>query len=292
MTNDFSSNRLVAGFFIEYTYKHKIPCAAAKFGHACSHGLLRGRNVKKLEQGGMEEKMTGEITKYFDHSFIILLTLILMAIGILYQVAIGVIYQRMIQATDTLSGTENKLLVQCKERFVNSYKLNGGVANISVFVDKFINRIRVCGMSMNFMKHLSGQLMLAGVFVAGFGVCKGIIEGRGFIEVLPFYIISLLGIYLYLSIMSIVDMPNRRKMLKTNITDYLENTVAQRLEHGIMEKEKLLWELAQEKEADMLKKDEDVWEGEELERTKTPVFTPDETRELEELLRGIIANKV
>ena len=241
--------------------------------------------------------MANGITKYFDHSFIILLTLILMAIGILYQVAIGVIYQKMIQATDTLSGTENKLLTQCKERFINSYKLNGGVANISVFVDKFINRIRVCGMSMSFMKHLSGQLMLAGVFVAGFGVCKGIIEGRRFVELLPFYIISLLGIYLYLSIMSIVDMPNRRKMLKTNITDYLENTVAQRLEHGIMEKEKLLWELAQEKEANIENKtkgvwEEDVWEGEELEKVKKPVFTADETRELEELLRGIIANKV
>lgn len=236
--------------------------------------------------------MASEITKYFDHSFIILLTLILMAIGILYQVAIGVIYQKMIQATDTLSGTENKLLTQCKERFINCYKLNGGVANISVFVDKFINRIRVCGMSMSFMKHLSGQLMLAGVFVAGFGVCKGIIEGRRFVELLPFYIISLLGIYLYLSIMSIVDMPNRRKMLKTNITDYLENTVAQRLEHGIMEKEKLLWELAQEKEANIVNKEEDIWEGEELEKVKKPVFTADETRELEELLRGIIANKV
>ena len=236
--------------------------------------------------------MTNELMKYLDHSFIIFLTLVLMAVGILYQAAIGIIYQKMIQATDTLSGTENKLLAQCKERFVNSYKLNGGVANISVFVDKFINRIRVFGMSMNFMKHLSGQLMLAGVFVAGFGVCKGIIEGRKFIELLPFYIISLLGIYLYLSIMSIVDMPNRRKMLKTNITDYLENTVAQRLEHGIMEKEKLLWEIAQEKDARLSDKEEDVWEGEELEKVKTPVFTADETRELEELLRGIIFDKV
>ena len=239
--------------------------------------------------------MANEVMKYFDHSFIIVLTLILMAIGILYQVAIGVIYQKMIQATDTLSGMENKLLTQCKERFVNSYKLNGGVPNISVFVDKFINRIRVLGMSMSFMKHLSGQLMLAGVFVAGFGVCKGIVEGRGFIDLLPFYIISLLGIYLYLSITSIVDMPNRRRMLKTNITDYLENTVAQRLEHGLMEKEKLLWELAQEKDANIGVKDEylpkDV-EVETFEKTKEPVFSAEETRELEELLRGIIANKV
>lgn len=238
--------------------------------------------------------MAKEIIKYFDHSFIIVLTLILMGIGILYQVAIGIIYQKMIQATDTLSGMENKLLIQCKERFVNCYKLNGGVANIPVFVDKFINRIRVLGMSMSFMKHLSGQLMLAGVFVAGFGVCKGIVEGRGFVDLLPFYIISLLGIYLYLSIVSIVDMPNRRKMLKTNITDYLENTVAQRLEHGIMEKEKLLWELAQEKDANIKDKEEDVQEGDmqEPEKRRTPVFTDEETRELEELLRGIIANKV
>ena len=151
-----------------------------------------------------------------------LLTLVFMAIGILYQVAIGVIYQRMIQQADTLSGTDNKLLKQCKERFINCYKLNGGVSNIPVFVDKYINRIRVLGMSINFMKHLSGQLMLAGVFVAGFGVFSGIIEGHRFVDLLPYYIISLFGIYLYLSAMSIVDMPGRRRMLKTNLTDYLK----------------------------------------------------------------------
>ena len=62
----------------------------------------------------MEEIMANEVMKYFDHSFIVVLTLTLMAIGVLYQVAIGIIYQKMIQATDTLSGMENKLLVQCK----------------------------------------------------------------------------------------------------------------------------------------------------------------------------------
>jgi hypothetical protein len=204
-----------------------------------------------------------------------------MVIGILYQIVIGFTYQRMIQAADTMSGVESKLLCQCKERFVNCYKLNGGVANISVFVDKYINRIRILGMSVNFMKHLSGQLMLAGVFMAGFGVCKGIVEGRKFVDLLPFYIISLFGIYLYLSVMSVVDMSNRRKILKTNLVDYLENTVAQRLEHGIMEKEKLLWELAQEKAKETDKGDE-----------KASAFSAEEANELEELLKNIIGNKV
>jgi hypothetical protein len=216
---------------------------------------------------------------YLNQPFIILLTLILMAVAILCQTAIGIIYQRLIHQADTLSGVDSKLLKRCKERFVNCYKLNGGVANISVFVDKYINRIKVCGMSINFMKHLSGQLMLAGVFMAGFGVCKGIVEGRRFVDLLPFYIISLFGIYLYLSVVSIVDMASRRNALKVNLMDYLENTVAKRLEQGIAEKDRLIWEMSDNKEQ----------EKEALHESDT--FSQDEANELEELLKTIIGNK-
>lgn len=232
--------------------------------------------------------MINNFFTYFNHSFITILTVVLLLVGIILQASIGIMYQQMIQASDTLAGTNNKLLSQCKERFINCYKLNGGVPNISVFVDKFINRIRFCGMSTGFIKHLSGQLMLAGVFVAGFGVCKGIIEGRGFINILPFYIISLFGIYLYLSIMSMVDMSARRKMLKTNLMDYLENTVAQRLEHGLLEKEKLLFELAQERNA---KSEKQQLKEKADEKSKEIAFSREEALELEELLRAFMGNK-
>jgi hypothetical protein len=201
-----------------------------------------------------------------------------MAIGILCQIAIGVIYQRLIHDADTLSGVDSRLLKRCKERFVNCYKLNGGVANVSVFVDKYINRIRILGMSINFIKHLSGQLMLAGVFMAGFGVCKGIVEGHRFADLLPFYIISLFGIYLYLSVMSMVDIANRKNALKTNLMDYLENTVAKRLEQGMAEKDRLLGEISNK---DVQKSAPD----------DAYAFSQDEADELEELLRTIIGNK-
>jgi hypothetical protein len=203
-----------------------------------------------------------------------------MALGILCQVAIGVIYQRLIHDADTLYGVEGRLLTKCKERFINCYKLNGGVANISVFVDKYINRIRVLGMSINFIKHLSGQITLAGVFMAGFGVCKGIVEGRNFVELLPFYIISLFGIYLYLSVMSMVDMPAKRNALKVNLVDYLENTVAKRLEQGMADNQKLLREVSNNKTEE--KNTTDLQDNE--------VFSSDDARELEELLKTIIGN--
>lgn len=220
-----------------------------------------------------------------NQSLIMAIAITLMAIGVLYQVAIGVAYQRMIQATDTMLGTDNKLLKQCKERFIQCYKLNGGVSNIPIFVDKYINRIRFMGMSVNFIKHLSGQIMMAGVFVAGFGVCKGIVEGKRFIDLLPFYIVSLFGIYLFLSVSSIVDMPGRRKILKINLTDYLENHIAERLEHGIGDKEKLQWELEQERETTRKSRNtRPVYDDEEAEVS----FTEKEAKELEELLKSFM----
>ena len=42
-----------------------------------------------------------------NQSFIMAMAVIFMALGILYQVVIGVLYQRMIQSTDTLSGGDN-----------------------------------------------------------------------------------------------------------------------------------------------------------------------------------------
>ena len=56
-----------------------------------------------------------------NQSFIMAMAVIFMALGILYQVVIGVLYQRMIQSTDTLSGGDNKLLGQCKERFIQMF---------------------------------------------------------------------------------------------------------------------------------------------------------------------------
>ncbi|MDE5891294.1 MAG: hypothetical protein K2H45_00065, partial [Acetatifactor sp.] len=79
-----------------------------------------------------------------------------MICSILMRVGLGLMYLHLIHETDNMASTRNRQLKQCKLKFANCYQLNNGIANVPVFVDKFINRIRVCGMSMNFMKHLSG----------------------------------------------------------------------------------------------------------------------------------------
>lgn len=208
------------------------------------------------------------MSAFTEQTLLIVVLLLLLVFSILLQIIIGVLFQNMITETDNMSATDNKILKQCKLKFANCYQMNQGVPNISVFVDKFINRIKFGWFTIPTISHLSGQLMLLSVFTAGVGACRGIIKGYSITEILPFYIISFSGLYLYFSISSIVDIKGRTRVLKVNIIDYLENHMVSRLS--------------------MPELDLSLQEDKPSEKEKN-VFSKKDERELEELLREFLA---
>lgn len=152
-----------------------------------------------------------------------------MAISLFLRILLGTLYRNMIKEADNMASTNNKMLKQCKLKFAHCYQLSNGVANISVFVDKFISRLRLGRLSFNMMYHLSGQAMLLSVVFSGAGICKSIAKGKTLGDILPFYIVSLLGLYLYFSVSAVMDIRGKRRILKVNLVDYLENHLAPRI---------------------------------------------------------------
>ena len=155
--------------------------------------------------------------------------LVFLGLSILVRLLLAGFYHTMIKETDNMATTNNRLLKQCKVKFANCYQLNGGVSNIPVFVDKFPNRLAFGHLSFDAWYHLSGQCMLFSIVFAGVGICKGIMGGRMLGEILPFYIVSFLGMYLYFSLSAMVDIKGKRRILKTNLIDYLENHLSGRI---------------------------------------------------------------
>ncbi len=153
-----------------------------------------------------------------------------MACSLLIRVALGLFYIHLIHQADNMASTRCKQLKQCKLKFANCYQLNHGMPNVPVFVDKFLNRMSMGPFSLEMLGHLSGQLMLLSVVSAGVGVCRRMIRGSMLGQILPFYIVSLLGLYLYFSVSSLVDLKGKRRVLKVNLVDYLENHLASRME--------------------------------------------------------------
>lgn len=154
----------------------------------------------------------------------------LLAVSIFLRILQGLLYQNMIKESDNMASTENKMLKQCKLKFANCYQMSNGVANIPVFVDKFLNRMKWGPFTFETLYHLSGQAMLLSVVSAGAGICRSIMAGRTLGDILPFYIVSFFGLYLYFSISTVVDVKKKKRVLKVNLVDYLENHLSPRID--------------------------------------------------------------
>ena len=64
-----------------------------------------------------------------------------LGLSLILRVFLGMLYQNMIKEADNMASTENRLLKQCKTKFASCYQMSNGVANIPIFVDKFLNRM-------------------------------------------------------------------------------------------------------------------------------------------------------
>ncbi|MFI3212932.1 MAG: hypothetical protein R3Y24_06275 [Eubacteriales bacterium] len=155
--------------------------------------------------------------------------ILLFLISISIQIIMGVHFYKLIRETENMTTTNDKFLKQCKLKFSHCYQLNIGVQNIPIFVDKLLQKIKIWKMPIRILKHMSGQAMLLSVFIAGYGACRGIILGETLSQILPYYIISLFGLYVYFSVSSMVDLSGKKMILKTNLIDYLENHMVNKL---------------------------------------------------------------
>lgn len=222
-----------------------------------------------------------------EEKWITLAMVLTLTASILGRIIIWILYQNMIRETDNMSATTNKVLKKCKLKFANCYQLNGGVANVPIFVDKFMNRLTIGPLTFDGYYHLSGQLVLLSVLFSGIGVCKSIIEGRTLGELLPFYIFSFGSLYLYFSVSALTDIKAQKRVLKTNLVDYLENHMMNKLTNVEQDLEivKPAKNRASQKELIL-----PTVEGVMSDKVTTTSFSKAEERELEELLKEFLKN--
>ncbi len=201
-----------------------------------------------------------------EHEILTGLIFFSLLLGIICQIIPGVIYQRMISASDHMAETKNKQLKSCKEKYAGHYKLNGKMVNTGVFVDKFLQKVCIARIKLSFLNHISGQMMMLSILITGLSICLSLASGSTLFQIIPYYLVSILGMYLYFSISGMVNLQEKKEILRINLTDYLENYLAPRLEtekenameEGVKKREKYGKELLKELEAKEKAKEEET----------------------------------
>ena len=143
---------------------------------------------------------------------------------------LAVKYNKLIKEAENMSITKKRELRAIKTKFLNSYGQDTeGKINVEVFVDKSVKRLKIGGLKPNLWKFISVQALLFSVLFSGIGIFNGIIKGRTFREVSPFYIAAFLELYLYFSIVSIFEYEEKDKLLRLTIIEYIENHMVNRI---------------------------------------------------------------
>lgn len=163
------------------------------------------------------------------HAFFIGAAMSLLLLSILCRFMTGVLLKKLLKEAENMSATENRLLKQCKLKFQNCCELNGGAVNVEIFVGRFMQNIRLGKCSLRLLGQLSGQLLLLSVFAEGIGACIGIVHGETLGDVLPYYLLAFLSLYLYFSISGLVDVQGKQEALKMSVMDFLENRMKGRI---------------------------------------------------------------
>lgn len=166
---------------------------------------------------------------FIRHPYLSLGIIIVVVISVVLQMLIGNVLGRMVYEAENMASTENKQLKQFKLKFMNCYKMNEGMGNVTVFVERFLEKIAIGKVKVSSIHRISSQLMLFAVLLSGLGAARGIVLNETVGQVLPFYVFAFLGLYIYYVATSFAGMEEKKLSLKFSLVDYLENHMVGRL---------------------------------------------------------------
>ena len=162
--------------------------------------------------------------------FLTVCMIVFLSLSIIFQTIVGVMIHILLQESENMSTVKSNALKQCRQKYVNYYKLNGKMINTSVYVDKFVKKLKLLGIPLTRYIQLSGQMMFFFILSTGIRIFIQLSFGKTLFDMVPYYLISILGLYLYFSVMSLTNMEEKKKLLRINLVDYLDNHLCPRLE--------------------------------------------------------------
>ena len=149
--------------------------------------------------------------------------------GIWTRMTAGGLYKRLIRESANMALTKNKYLRQLKQNAEDTYRLNQGMNNTRVYLERQLYGLRTMGMSVRGLDGLSGQLTLLCFLAGGAAAFLSYWYRSDNYYIVLYGSMGILGGMLTLLVDYGVNLESRRQQLLTGIQDYMENVMWPRM---------------------------------------------------------------
>ncbi len=151
-------------------------------------------------------------------------------LGLLIRLIVNLVYKRLVKESDRLGETKSKMLKHLKMKFETCFRLRIGVNNVDTFVDKNVLRYRFCGLLLSTWDNFSGQVLFLNLLAVPVLAVFGVFYECGQDKILYAGAVGILSSSVLILVDKSINLAGKKKLLRLNLLDYLENFCKVRLE--------------------------------------------------------------
>lgn len=177
------------------------------------------------------EEYIAMCTNWMNKGYVVYVILGVAFAGFLSRFIAGAVYDSLVKDTENFAKAKSKFVKQVKLKYENSYKLNLSIHNNDAFVDKLMASYKICGISLHGFRKVSGTLGLFCVILLGFQAAIGGVAGLSATEQLWNGLHGMIALILLIFSCRIIDLNYKHELVRTNLLDYLENSLKNRMVH-------------------------------------------------------------
>ena len=205
-----------------------------------------------------------------------------LVIAILAKIIVWRSYRRLLRASENMDKPQRRWIGVLKKKFENYYPLDADVHNTACIVDKYFENHKLLGISITFWEQIPGLCGILCMLLGCAGAARGILRSEDiFLWLRSLMISAMIGLMVFL-IDGLFQPEHMKKMIHTNLVNFLENVLPNRVNKSLKKKEKHDQQQKKQKENMKTEKKEteqirDHWEqiasAKELELTREDIQT-------------------
>lgn len=159
-------------------------------------------------------------------------------IGILSKIIVWRSYRNLLTASEEMDRPQRRWIGVLKKKFENYYQLDANVHNTGCIVDQYFENHRLLGISITFWEQVPGLCAILCMMLGCAGAVRGIAQGLDiFLWLRSLMMSAVVGFFIFM-IDSLFQMDHIKRMIRTNLINFLENVLPNRVNKSMKKKEK------------------------------------------------------
>ena len=150
-------------------------------------------------------------------------------VGLLSRMVLSRTMRRLLKEAEIMGNTSHDLLLLIKRKYEAGAMVNRSVKNTEVFVERYLRRYQVGGMTLKRIGSITYEMMLCAMILGCIGGVGAYFDGMEIRQIILYPAASVLIVMLLLFCEAFLELEGRMEQLKLIIMDYLDNTMEPRL---------------------------------------------------------------